>query len=104
MQKLTKLSCGIIYTDTFCEYIAEIHADQASAHPKRVLTLDYIRCASGPLKGKAWWQFLWLPQNAVPKYRCFRMGEIVVHIPKAAQHGLRERCLHYENGQVSVKP
>ncbi len=101
---LSKLRCGIIYTDDFCDYLACIHAVQAEDQPQRVLTLDYIRCASGTLRGKAWWQLLWVPEDSAPEHRCFRMGGIRVHIPKSVQHGLRERCLDYQDGRVVVLP
>jgi hypothetical protein len=56
------------------------------------------------MKGRAWWKVLWVPQETVPEYRCYRMGQITVHIPKNVQHGLRERCLDFEDGRVVVKP
>jgi hypothetical protein len=101
---LNKLRCGVIYTDDFSDYLAGVHAEQAEDNPYRILTLEYLRCASGTLKGKAWWQLLWIPVDAAPDYRCFHMGGTPVHIPRAAQHGLRERCLSYENGRVIVIP
>lgn len=101
---LAKLPCGVIYTEAFAAYLDGVYLKHAEAHPRRVMTLDYIRCASGPMKGRAWWQVLWVPQETVPEYRCYRMGRITVHIPKNVQHGLRERCLDFEDGRVVVKP
>ncbi len=101
---LARLPCGVIYTEAFADHLAVVHAKHAADHPRRVMTMDYVRCASGPMKGRAWWQVLWLPQETVPDYRCFRLGRVTVHIPKSVQHGLRDRCLDYEDGHVVVKP
>ncbi|MFZ4765635.1 MAG: hypothetical protein ACOYMN_11835 [Roseimicrobium sp.] len=101
---LSKLPCGVIYTDKFRDFLTRLHDLEAPAHPWRILTLDYLRCASGPHAGQAWWQVTWEPLKAVPDYRQYRIGSVPVHIPKAAQHGLRERCLDFENGHVVVKP
>jgi hypothetical protein len=101
---LTKLPCGVIYTDAFSGHMASVHAEQSEDHPRQVLTIEYVRCASGPLKDKAWWQIHWIPLDAAPDYRCFRIGGVLVHIPKSVQHGLRERCLDYKNGSVIVLP
>lgn len=101
---LSKLPCGIIYTSAFEKYLAAISAEQANDYPQQMLTLEYIRCASGSLKGKAWWQITWVPLKTVPEYRQHRIGSIMVHIPKSTQHGLRERCLDYREGKVIVIP
>ena len=101
---LFKLPCGVIYTGAFCDWVARVHEEQAQDHPHRVLTLDYVRCASGPQRGRAWWQVLWVPEDSAPEHRVFRLGKIPVHLPKPVQHGLRERCLDCENGQVVVRP
>lgn len=101
---LAKLPCGVIYTEAFAGYLAAVHLQHAEAYPRRVMTMDYVRCATGPQKGRAWWQVRWEPQESVPAYRCFRLGGVTVHIPKAVQHGLRERCLDFEGGKVVVKP
>ena len=101
---LFKLPCGVIFTDTFRDYLARLHGAEAFDHPQRVLTLDYVRCGTGPQRGRAWWQMSWMPVDAAPSYRCFHIGKNKVHIPKAAQQGLRERCLDFEGGRVVVKP
>ena len=101
---LSRLPCGIIYTDSFREWLARLHQQEAPAHPHRVLTLDYVRCASGPQRGRAWWQVLWVPEDAAPAHRIFQIGGVPVHVPKPAQLGLRERCLDCENDRVIVRP
>jgi hypothetical protein len=101
---LSKLPCGVIYTDRFREFLTRLHEEEAPNHPWRILTLDYLRCASGPQQGQAWWQMTWTPLDAAPDHRHFRIGSVPVHIPKAAEHGLRERCLDFEAGRVVVMP
>jgi len=101
---LSKLPCGVIYTDRFREFLARLHEEAAAKHPWRILTLDYLRCASGPQQGQAWWQMTWTPLDAAPEHRHFHIGPVPVHISKAAQHGLRERCLDFEDGRVVVRP
>ena len=101
---LFKLPCGIIYTDAFREWLVRTHQEQAPEHPHRVLTFDYVRCASGPQRGRAWWQVSWLPEDVVPQHRVFRIGNVPVNVPKPVQHGLRERCLDCEDGRVVVRP
>lgn len=101
---LFRLSCGIIYTEAFRAWIERLHAQDAPAHPHRVLTLDYVRCASGAQRGRAWWQVQWVPEDAAPAHRVFRIGGVPVHVPKPVQLGLRERCLDWENDQVVVRP
>jgi len=104
MPVLSKLTCGIIYTDTFERYLQQIHADQAEDNPNQILTFEYVRCASGTLKGKSWWQLIWTPIEAAPDFRRHKIGHVWVYITKQVQHGLRERCLDCQNGMVVVLP
>lgn len=101
---LSKLSCGIIYTDAFQQYLEEFHSLHAPHHPGKIATFEYVRIATGDQKGKAWWQLIWTPILTAPDYRRHRIGNVEVHIPKQAQHGLRERCLDYRDGKVIVLP
>lgn len=101
---LSKLTCGVIYTDAFQRYLEEIYAQQAEDNYGQIPTFEYVRCATGPQKGKAWWQLTWTPSETAPDYRRHRIGSVEVHIPKQAQHGLRERCLDYRDGIVVVIP
>ena len=101
---LSKLPCGVIYTDKFQDFLACLHEQEAGQHPRRILTVDYLRCASGPRRGQAWWQMTWAPVETAPEHRRYRIGPVTVHIPKSAQHGLKERCLDFEGGRVVVRP
>lgn len=101
---LSRLPCGIIYTEAFHAWLSKVQAREADAHPHRMLTLDYIRCASGPRRGRAWWRVHWTPMDAAAPHSVFRMGDLKVHIPKAVQLGLRDRCLDVENERVVVNP
>lgn len=101
---LFKLPCGVIYTDAFGAWLEQKHAEEAATHPRHLLTLDYIRCKSGAQRGNAWWQILWTPEEAVPRHRRFKLSNLLIHLSKATQHGLRERCLDCEGGRVVVRP
>lgn len=101
---LFRLPCGVIYTDTFSHWLAQRHAEEAPQHPRQVLTLDYVRCRTGAQKGNAWWQLLWTPAEVVPTHRTFKFNDLPVYLPKATQHGLRERCLDCDGGQLMVRP
>jgi hypothetical protein len=94
----------VIYTAAFRGYLERLHFEQSPDYPGHVLTMEYVRCAAGAQKGRAWWQTHWVPERAAPEYRCFELGKVRVHIPKAAQHGLKERCLDFEDGRVVVRP
>lgn len=104
MPVLSKLTCGIIYTDAFQQYLESIHAEQAEDHPQQILTFDYVRCLTGPQKGKSWWQLIWTPLDASPEYRRHQIGHLMVYVPKPVSHGLRERCLDFRDGKVIVIP
>jgi len=101
---LSKLRCGVIYTDAFSHFLHRLHVEQAPAHHGQILTLEYVRCASGPQKGRAWWNIHWVPESAAPPHWCFTLGQVRVHLPRSAQLGLKERCLDYEDGRVVVLP
>ena len=101
---LSKLPCGVIYTDKFRDFLSRLHDLESPNHPLRILTLEYLRCASGPRRGQSWLQMSWTLENTAPDHRQFRIGGVPVHIPKTAQHGLKERCLDFEGGRVVVKP
>jgi hypothetical protein len=101
---LSKLPCGVIYTEAFVAWLEELYAVESTKHPRQVLTLDYVRCKSGAQQGNAWWQLLWTPEEVVPAHRTFKLNNLPVYLSKATQHGLRERCLDCEGGRVVVRP
>lgn len=100
---LTKLPSGIIHTDAFAEHLRSLHERQKKAHRCEMLALDYIRCASGPQRGSAWWQMAWIPERSAPQAHRHRIGDVEVFIHRQSVKGLRGKCLHFENGQVVVK-
>lgn len=100
---LAKLSCGIIYTSAFADYLKRLHAEQASKHRHEVLALDYVRCASGPQQGTAWWQMSWVAQEQAPPSHRFRINEVEVFIHRQTQRGLRGRCLDHDGSRVVVR-
>ena len=101
-RSLIKLSCGIIHTAEFADYLARVHAREAAGHRHEVLALDYIRCGSGEKKGTEWLQLSWIPQPNAPASNRQRIGDVEVFIHRQSQRGLRGRCLHCEGDQVVV--
>lgn len=100
---LAKLSCGIIYTSEFADHLKRLHAEQAPKHRHEVLTLDYVRCASGPQQGNAWWQMSWVAQEQAPPSHRFTINGVEVFIPRQTQRGLRGRCLDHDGNRVLVR-
>ena len=101
--RLTKLPSGIIHTDAFADHLRELHERQRKSHRHELLALDYIRCASGPQRGAAWWQMTWIPELSAPAALRQRIGDVEVYIHRQSVKGLRGKCLHYEDGHVVVK-
>lgn len=102
-RKLTKLSCGIIYSSDFADYLQRLHSQRAAKHHHDVLALDYVRCASGPQQGREWWQMTWIDREQAPPSHRFRIGDVEVFIHRQSQRGLCGRCLHFDGAQVVVK-
>ncbi len=100
---LTKLPCGIIHTEEFAAHLQDLHGTKGALHRHDVLALDYIRCASGPQKGSAWWQTAWVPKTQAPATYRVRIGGVEVFIHRQSQRGLKGRCLHYDGAQVVIK-
>lgn len=97
-----KLASGIIHTPEFADYLRGIHESEAPRHRHEVLALDYIRCASGEKKGSAWMQLAWIPEQSAPAIHRHRIGDVEVFIHRQSVRGLKNHCLHFENGQVVV--
>lgn len=99
---LIKLASGIIHTPEFADHLRDLHASEAPHHRHEVLALDYIRCASGEQKGSAWMQIAWIPEQSAPAAHRHRIGEVEVFIHRQSVRGLKNHCLHFENGKVLV--
>jgi hypothetical protein len=100
---LTKLPCGIIHTDEFARHLGELYERQKKAHRHEVLSLDYIRCASGAQRGTAWWQMGWVPEQSAPATHRHHIGGVEVFIHRQSLKGLRGKCLHFAEGTVIVR-
>lgn len=99
---LHRHSCGIIYSQAFANFIAEKHKRENADHPGDILSLDYVRCASGPHAGASWFQLAWTAAASIPLADRFQIGGVLVHIHKQTRNGLKRRALHYADGQVRV--
>jgi hypothetical protein len=101
--EMHRMSCGIIYSAEFAEFLRQKHAAEERAHPGEVLSLEYVRCAEGPHAGTSWWQLVWIPVFSAPAEHRFRIGQTEVFIHRQTRRGLMNRLLHFAEGQVVVK-
>jgi hypothetical protein len=101
--EMHRMSCGIIYSGAFADFLLRKHAAEEAAHPGEVLSLEYVRCAEGPSAGDSWWQIAWVPAFSAPSEHRFRIGATEVFIHRQTRRGLMNRLLHFADGQVVVK-
>lgn len=95
--------CGIIYTREFADFLRSKQQAEAARHPGELLTLEYVRCADGEKAGASWWDLAWTSLFAVPVDEKLEIGETPVFIHRQSRRGLKNRLLHFVNGQVLVK-
>lgn len=101
-RELIKLPCGIIHTPEFAACLGRLCAEASPRHRNEVLAIDYIRCGSGAQKGSAWLQLAWIPKQSAPAAQRHRIGDVEVFIHRQSLRGLRGRCLHFQDGEVTV--
>ena len=94
---------GIIYTRQFADFLRTKQQEEGRNHPGEVLSLEYTRCAEGQMAGSSWWQVAWISLFSVPADQKYEIGETPVFIHRQSQRGLKNRLLHFVNGQVMVK-
>jgi hypothetical protein len=95
--------CGIIYTRQFADFLRSKQQAEAERHPGELLSLEYTHCAEGEMAGSSWWNLEWISLFSVPADQKFEIGETPVFIHKQTRRGLKNRLLHFVNGQVLVK-
>jgi|JI6StandDraft_1071083.scaffolds.fasta_scaffold02238_4 hypothetical protein len=96
--------CGIIYTKQFADFLRCKQQAEADRHPGELLTLEYVRCAEGEQAGASWLQLVWTSLFSVPADQKYEIGETPVFIHRQSRRGLKNRLLHFVNGEVLVKP
>ncbi len=101
--EMLRHTCGIIYTPQFADFLRMKHHAERSLHPGELLCLEYVRCAEGAQAGAAWWKLAWISSFAAPAEQQFMIGETGVCIHRQSRRGLKNRLLHYAEGQVMVK-
>ncbi len=95
--------CGIIYSQAFADYLEEAQQNGTEQQQAdELLSLDYVRCASGPHAGESWYQLSWTPSIAIPLEDRYKIGATTVHIHKQTRNGLKHHALHWEDGRVRV--
>lgn len=94
--------CGIIYSQAFVDHLADKQQREGAQHVGELLSLDYVRCASGPHAGSSWYQLTWIAAASVPLADRFKIGSTLVAIHKQTRNGLKRGGLHCVDGEVRV--
>ncbi len=94
---------GIIYTRQFSDFLREKQHAEESRHPGELLSLEYVSCAEGEKAGMSWWKLAWISLFSAPAEHHLKIGETAVFIHRQSQRGLKNRLLHYTDGEVVVK-
>lgn len=94
---------GIIYTRQFSDFLRSKQQSEGNRHPGELLSLEYMRCVDGEKAGTAWWHIDWVSLLAVPADQKLEIGETSVFIHRQSRRGLKNRLLHFADGQVVVK-
>jgi hypothetical protein len=94
---------GILYTPQFADFLRTTQRAEQSGHPGELLSLEYVSCVEGAQAGTAWWKLAWISCLAAPSEHQCVIGETGVFIHRQSRRGLKNRLLHYSNGQVVVK-
>jgi len=95
--------CGIIYSRQFADFLKDKQVKEEHVHPGELLSLEYVRCAEGEQAGASWWKLAWVSLFAAPMEHKFRIGETEVFIHRQSRRGLKNRLLHFSDGQVVVR-
>ncbi len=94
---------GILFTTQFSDYLREKYHAEEGAHPGELLSLEYVSCADGEKAGMSWLKLAWINLFAAPAEHHLKIGDTEVFIHRQSQRGLKNRLLHYTDGQVIVK-
>jgi len=94
---------GILYTRQFADYLRDKHRLEESRHAGELLSLEYVSCSEGDQAGTAWWKIVWVSLFAAPADHHLMIGDVSVFVHRQSQRGLKNRLLHFLDGQVIVK-
>jgi hypothetical protein len=95
--------CGFIYTREFSDFLREKYHAEESEHPGELLSLEYVSCGDGEKAGMSWLKLAWVNLFAGPSEHHLEIGDTAVFVHRQSQRGLKNRLLHYTDGQVMVK-
>jgi hypothetical protein len=94
---------GIIYTTQFADYLREKYHAEEEKHPGELLSLEYVACVEGEKAGMSWLKLAWISLFAAPAENHLKIGDTAVFIHRQSRRGLKNRLLHYSDGEVVVK-
>jgi hypothetical protein len=101
--EMVRLQCGIIHSRAFADFLREKHAAEKDGHFGKILSLEYVSVSEGERAGSAWWHLSWISEFSAPIQHRHDIGGTEVFIHRQTRNGLKDRLLHYANGQVVVK-
>lgn len=94
---------GLYYSRQFAEFLRSKQEAEAARHPGEVLSLEYVRCREGEQTGASWMRLAWVSLFSKMAGQCLEIGATRVALHRQTQRGLKNRLLHYADGQVLVK-
>ena len=94
---------GFIFTQQFADFLREKYHAEEDLHTGEVLSLEYVSCAEGEKAGMSWWKLAWISLFSAPAENHLKIGDTSVFIHRQSRRGLKNRLLHYEDGQVVVR-
>lgn len=100
---MMRLQCGIIHSQDFADFLGQKYETEKDDHFGEILGLDYVRMSEGAHAGSSWWQLGWISEFCAPLEHRFSIGGVDVFIHRQSRNGLKNRLLHYADGQVVVR-
>jgi hypothetical protein len=95
--------CGIIYTPQFADYLRSKQEAEARQHPGELLSLEFVHCSEGEKAGSSWLRLDWTALIPVPGVQKVEIGQTPVSIHRQSLRALKNRLLHFVDGEVLVK-
>ena len=100
--KLHRHPSGLIYSEAFADYLRERQQSEGAQHRGEILSIDYVRCASGPQAGSHWYQIAWITAIHAPHSERREIGGVWIHLNKQARRALAKCGLDHDGEEVRI--
>jgi len=94
---------GLYYSRQFADYLRSKQAEEEARHPGENPLPEYVRCREGEQAGASWLRLAWVSLFSKMAEQCLDIEAIRIALHRQTQRGLKNRLLHYADGQVLVK-